>query len=260
MFKKESQKFLIGLAYTVLWLISILIQPDFGTAFIYLAVFMLLVFTAGISWKWLLGSAFLAGATAIIFIQTHPYAQKRLAAFLNPSTSWHLQQLELASARGGWTGSKIGQALWSNAYVPLPYNDSAYATLTETIGFAGAFLVLLLFAILLGALSLTALRRDLSENARLFAAGCAIIIGVQALLHIGVNGYIILRKENFNKILQENKKGKRKACLLFFYSLNINKPLPKQRRIWLLCRSKRTFCPRSLCRRKCNGNQRRFAL
>ena len=187
MFKKESQKFLIGLAYTVLWLISILIQPDFGTAFIYLAVFMLLVFTAGISWKWLLGSAFLAGATAIIFIQTHPYAHKRLAAFLNPSTSWHLQQLELASARGGWTGSKIGQALWSNAYVPLPYNDSAYATLTETIGFAGAFLVLLLFAILLGALSLTALRRDLSENARLFAAGCAIIIGVQALLHIGVN-------------------------------------------------------------------------
>lgn len=186
-FQKEHWQYLAGLGYTLLWLGAILIQPDFGTSFIYLATFILLLFIAGISWKWILGSAVLAGGTAALFIHSHPYALNRLKAFLNPSSSWHLQQLELASARGGWFGSKLGQALWSNAYVPLPYNDSAYATLTETIGFAGALLVLLLFVLMLGALSITALRRDLTENAKLFVAGTAIIIGIQTLLHIGVN-------------------------------------------------------------------------
>ena len=186
-FTREKMQFMLGLGYTLLWLGAILIQPDFGTAFIYLTTFIFLIFTAGISWKWLAGSGLLAGGTAALFIISHPYAQKRLTAFLNPSGSWHLQQLELASARGGWFGSKLGQALWSNAYVPLPYNDSAYATLTETIGFAGALLVLLLFVLLLGALSITALRRDLTDSARLFIAGTVIIIGIQTLLHIGVN-------------------------------------------------------------------------
>ena len=31
------------------------------------------------------------------------------------------------------------------------------------------------------------MRRDLTPAARLFTAGCAIIIGIQTLLHIGVN-------------------------------------------------------------------------
>ena len=186
-FNKESLRFGAGLVYTLLWIGAIVIQPDFGTSFIYFAVFLSLIFVSGLRWRWLLGSFIPAAAAAACFIYTHPYALKRLKAFLDPSSSWHLQQLELASARGGWFGSKIGQALWSNAYLPLPYNDSAYATLTETIGFAGALLVLLLFVLLLAALSLSALRRDLTPESRLFAAGAAIIIGVQTLLHIGVN-------------------------------------------------------------------------
>lgn len=186
-FKQEKFQFLLGLAYTLLWVGAILIQPDFGTAFIYFATFAFLIFIAGIGWKWITGTLLLVAGTACIFIKTHPYALKRLTAFLNPASSWHMQQLELASARGGWFGSKLGHALWSNAYVPLPYNDSAYATLTETIGFAGALLVLILFAILLAALSAAALQRSLPDHARLFTAGTAILIGVQTLLHTGVN-------------------------------------------------------------------------
>ena len=184
---KESLRFGAGLGYTLVWIGAIVIQPDFGTSFIYFALFFSLIFVSGMRWRWLLGSIIPAAGAAAFFICTHPYAMKRLNAFLDPSSSWHLQQLELASARGGWFGSKLGYALWSNAYLPLPYNDSAYATLTETIGFAGALLVLLLFVLLLAALSLLAMRRELSQEARLFTAGAAIMIGIQSLLHIGVN-------------------------------------------------------------------------
>jgi cell division protein FtsW len=186
-FTQERSRFFMGLAYTLLWVGAILMQPDFGTAFIYLSAFAFLIFVAGISWKWIAGTLLLGAGTAFMFIKFHPYAQKRLEAFLNPASSWHMQQLELASARGGWFGSKLGHALWSNAYVPLPYNDSAFATLTETIGFAGALLVLVLFTVLLAALSTAALQRTLPDHARLFAVGCTIIIGVQTLLHTGVN-------------------------------------------------------------------------
>lgn len=186
-FSKESRRFFAGLGYTLLWIGAILIQPDFGTAFIYFSTFFALIFVSGIRWRWLIGSFIPGAAAGILFIHFHPYAQKRLLVFLNPSDSWHMQQLELAAARGGWFGSKMGQALWSNAYVPLPYNDSAYATLTETIGFAGALLVLLLFGLLLAALGISAMRKELSSQARLFLSGSAIIIGIQTLLHAGVN-------------------------------------------------------------------------
>lgn len=186
-FKRQSLAFLGALGYTLLWTGAILIQPDLGTAFIYFSVFMIIVFISGIKWRWIITAAFLAVAAISVFIKLHPYALKRLSAFLNPHESWHLQQLELASARGGWFGSKVGQALWSNAYVPLPYNDSAYATLTETIGFAGAVLVLLLFIVLISALSAGAFKRDIPDHARLFIAGTASITAVQTLLHVGVN-------------------------------------------------------------------------
>ena len=186
-FKTGWRSFFAGLGYTLLWCGAILIQPDLGTTFIYFSVFMLVMFVSGIGWRWIIGSITLAAAGMVMFIKFHPYAMKRLAAFLNPGESWHLQQLELAVARGGWFGSKLGQALWSNAYVPLPYNDSAYATLTETVGFAGAILVLLLFVVLLVALSCAAMRSAGSDHAKLFIAGCVAIIGVQTLLHVGVN-------------------------------------------------------------------------
>ena len=186
-FQKEYLRFAAGLAYSLLWVGAILIQPDFGTAFIYFVTFFLLLFVSGLRWRWLPVCVLPALGAAVFFIHTHPYALKRLMAFLNPSSSWHMRQLELAAARGGWFGSKMGQALWSNAYVPLPYNDSAYATLTETTGFAGASVVLLLFVLLLTALSLTAMRKDLTEQAKLFAAGSTMIIGIQTLLHVGVN-------------------------------------------------------------------------
>ena len=186
-FEKEKYRFAAGLAYTLLWGAAIFIQPDFGTFFIYFVTFGLVIFVSGIRWRWLIGTGALAAAGAWYFIHSHSYALKRITAFLNPQGSWHLRQLELACARGGWFGHKLGQALWSNAYVPLPYNDSAYATLTETIGFAGALLVLVLFVVLLAALSSIALRRKHPETVRLFAAGAAAVIGLQTLLHVGVN-------------------------------------------------------------------------
>ena len=133
-----------------------------------------------------------AAVAAVGFVLTHPYAMRRLTGFLDPESDplgsgWHVRQFELAVARGQIFGSKLGNALWSNAYLPLPYNDSAFATLMETLGLAGGTVVVLLFVFLVAVPARAALVRPLPDDARLFAMGAVALLALQTLVHISVN-------------------------------------------------------------------------
>lgn len=177
---------------TVLWLTPICLQPDFGTVMIYAFAFLIIYFLSGAPWKHLLLLAAGACVSATAVVSAHPYVLKRFSGFLFPErdpmgSGWHVRQFELAAARGHWFGSKLGSAVWSNAYLPFSYNDSAGATLIETLGVAGAAVPALLFAILLLALHRLAGRAGLSETARLFIAGTAVFLGLQVLVHMGIN-------------------------------------------------------------------------
>ena len=99
-------------------------------------------FLSGGSWRNLLLLAAGGIGTAALFVWRHPYAWRRITGLFNPDldplgSGWHIRQFELAIARGGWFGSKLGGAVWSNAYLPFAYNDSAYATMAETLGWCG---------------------------------------------------------------------------------------------------------------------------
>lgn len=177
---------------TALWLLPIWFQPDFGTAMIYGLAFVVLYFIAGAPWKHLFFLAGSAGISAACVVAAHPYVLRRFTGFLFPDrdpagSGWHVRQFELAVSRGHWFGSKMGGAVWSNAYLPFSYNDSAGATLLETLGVAGAAVPALLFAVLLFSLHRLANRRGLAAQNRLFVSGTAVFLGLQVLVHMGVN-------------------------------------------------------------------------
>ena len=179
-------------ALTALWLLPIWFQPDFGTVMIYALAFVVIYFIAGAPWKHLFFLAGTAGISAVCIAASHPYVLRRFTGFLFPDrdpagSGWHVRQFELAVARGHWFGSKMGSAVWSNAYLPFSYNDSAGATLLETLGIAGAAVPALLFAVLLFSLHKLACRRGLDAQNRLFIAGTAVFLGLQVLVHMGVN-------------------------------------------------------------------------
>ncbi len=184
--------FLFSCAVAAAWSVPILLQPDFGTAAIYLALFFAVLFLSGADWKQLgvlLGAGGIAGA---VFLRLHPYAQQRIFSVLYPDAdplgaSWHVRQLILAIERGGFFGNRLDGALWSYAYVPLPYNDSAFATLTESLGFCGAFLVIVLFCVLIQSLLKLAAQNGITANRQLFIQGSAALIALQSLVHISVN-------------------------------------------------------------------------
>lgn len=177
---------------TALWVLPILLQPDFGTAVVYLGCGGALYLLAGGSWK-----KFFIGATAgliaaALFIASRPYALRRILAFLDPEldpsgSGWHIRQFQLAIAHGHWFGAKLGQAVWSNAHLPLAYNDSAYATMAETLGFLGALPVVVFYSLLYYYLLSAAQEPHRQEVSRLYLAGTGVLLALQALLHMSVN-------------------------------------------------------------------------
>lgn len=185
---KEKWRFPAALLAAAVWILPIALQPDFGTAAIYAGSFLLLAFCAGVKLYQLFTAVVLAGGAFAFGAWHFPYVLKRLNAFFFASgDQWHLMQFELTVSRGGFWGSNLGKAIWSNAYLPLAYNDSAFATMSETLGLAGALVIIALLASLVVALLIAANKPGLPPMSRLFLVAAAVLIALQSLVHISVN-------------------------------------------------------------------------
>ena len=191
-FKEDWKRFPAAVLFAALWLFPVAMQPDFGMVAAYLISFAVICFLSGVSKRWLASIPLAVVAGCWLVTLKHPYVLRRLTGFLLPDadplgSGWHIRQFTLAIARGGWTGSKIGSAMWSNAYLPFSYNDSAGAALLETVGLLGAAIPAILFAIFILSLTRISLRPELNNTRQLVIAGAAVFAGVQMLLHMGIN-------------------------------------------------------------------------
>ena len=191
----EWKRFFSGLILTFLFCFLILLQPDFGTATIYAMTFPVVLFFCGFRKRYTFSVLFGWLPFAVLFVILHPYARRRITSFLNPESDlygagWHIFQFRNTMANGGLTGSNESGALWAHAYLPFSHSDSVFAALVEAAGFAGGFLVLLGFCVMLALFRKAAM--DTKEPAAkyfLFAAGCMLMI--QTSLHVGVNATLI---------------------------------------------------------------------
>ena len=179
-------------ALALLWIVPVLLQPDFGTAAVYLLTWGVLYFATGGSGKGVIAGCGAALLMLAGFIRLRPYAARRILMFLDPSLDpegggWHLRQLKLAIAQGGWTGSGMGRSVWSSSYLPLAYNDSAYAAMSETLGLLGTLPALAMLALLFWSLWRASRDPRRSDAAAVYLGGAAVLLAVQSLLHIGVN-------------------------------------------------------------------------
>ncbi len=185
---KEKTFFVAGAASTV-WIGFILLQPDYGTALIYGLIFAVISFLAGVKWHVLLLLPMCAVTSLAVFIGHKKYGFDRLYSFFAENadisgSAWHWKQFQITIARGGFFGNKTDGSFWSSNYLPFAYNDSAYAALHELIGFAGAFLLLVLFFVLL---AIFFKKGSEMQKGRLFVLSGAFALMVQTLLHCSVN-------------------------------------------------------------------------
>ena len=173
--------------------VLLLMQPDFGSAALILAVCAGMLWLGGVRISNLVYLAIPAMPAIAWAAMTSDYRVKRLTSFMNPwadpfNDGFQLTQALIAVGRGEWFGVGLGASVQKLFYLPEAHTDFILAVIAEELGFAGIVLVIGLFAILVGralALGLRAIDRG-----QLYAGYCAfgigLMLGFQALVSIGV--------------------------------------------------------------------------
>jgi rod shape determining protein RodA len=141
----------------------VIAQPDLGSGMVYVIIALAVLFVAGAPWQHF-AALFALGAVAIALVLVaapavgvhvlKPYQVQRLTAFLHPSSNPQkqgYQQLEskIAIGSGGKTGRGAQATQTRLHFVPEHGTDFIFAAVGEQYGFAGAAVVLSLYALLI---------------------------------------------------------------------------------------------------------------
>jgi cell division protein FtsW len=168
----------------------ILLQPDFGTAVSLLAVISVMVFAAGISYRYLFGAALLALPALYVILMQADYRRRRLLTFMDPwadplGDGFQIIQSLIAVGTGGVFGKGLMNGVQKLFYLPEPHTDFIYAVISEETGFIGASLVLLCFCVIAWRGLRTAMRAPDTFGAFL-ALGITMMLVLQAFVNISV--------------------------------------------------------------------------
>lgn len=152
----DPSRLLKTLAFAFAPIFLILLQPDFGTAMVYIFFIAVMLFLAGLSWKWIIGllSVAIVGAL-ILFLNLEGYKADRIHDFLDPSrdtsgSGWQQQQGLIAIGSGMLTGRGFMKGTQAQyGYIPEKESDFIFSVLAEELGFIGALLMLIAFVIMI---------------------------------------------------------------------------------------------------------------
>ncbi len=175
---------------TALFAGLILCQPDLGTAVLLSATVFLLLFLAGLSWRYVVGALLVIAPVLYFLVISVPYRRARLFAFLDPEkdplgSGFQALQSLIAIGSGGPFGLGAGQSLQKLYFLPHPESDFIYAIIAEELGMIGAIAVLGMF----GVLAWRGFKAGVEapdEFGRYLAWGFAGILVLQALLNVSV--------------------------------------------------------------------------
>jgi cell division protein FtsW len=174
----------------VVFAVLIVRQPDLGTALVLAGVTLMMLFLAGVEWKYLIGGvcATLPPLAALLFLV--PWRRARMLVFLTPEADpqgagFHINQSLIAVATGGVTGRGYMEGVQKLFFLPEAHTDFIFANIAEELGFIGAVSILLLFVVF-GVRGLRAAFRTQDPFARLVAFGITTTIVLQAFFNISV--------------------------------------------------------------------------
>ncbi len=168
------------------------IQPDLGTAILIAASGMLVLFFAGISWRYVfaaLGVA-MALAPALWFIMKD-YQRGRVLTLLNPErdplgAGWNIIQSKTAIGSGGISGKGLFQGTQSHLdFLPESQTDFIIAVMAEELGLIGVVALLILYILLMARGALISVQAQ-DTFGRLLAGSITFTFFVYVFVNIGM--------------------------------------------------------------------------
>jgi cell division protein FtsW len=185
-----SVGFLPPLVVTGVMMALLLKQPDLGTAAIFGAVALGLLFVAGTRTSYLIIAVLVAAPAGWKFIVSTPFRMRRMLAFLDPwafrrDVGYQITESLISVGSGGLTGLGLGDGRQKLFFLPEAHTDFILSIIGEELGLAGVLCVVLGFSVLVWRGLRAAFRaRDLFGC--YLAFGITAMFGLQALVNMGV--------------------------------------------------------------------------
>jgi rod shape determining protein RodA len=173
--------------------VLILTQPDLGTAIVFVAVLLGMLFLGGARPGQLasLGIAALVAIPVLPYL-LHGYQRRRLEIFLNPGSDplgagYNLLQAKIAVGSGGLFGRGFLHGLQGQlGFVPERATDFVFAIFAEQFGLLGSLILLAVYGVLLTRiLKSAAVASD--RFGELVAGGVFLVVFVQVVENVGMN-------------------------------------------------------------------------
>jgi cell division protein FtsW len=185
-----SVGFLPPLLITGVMMVLLLKQPDLGTAAIFGAVALGLLFVAGTRTSYLILAVLVAAPAGWQFIVSTPFRMRRMLAFLDPwafrrDVGYQITESLISVGSGGVTGLGLGDGRQKLFFLPEAHTDFILSIVGEELGLFGVLSVIGLFGVLVWRGYRTAFRARDVFGAYL-AFGITTMFGLQALVNIGV--------------------------------------------------------------------------
>ena len=154
----------------------------------------IIMFIGGIKFRWFAGIGGV-GAAALLYLvffsDKFAYALQRIQGWIDPFNppkgvdTWQTVQSLYAIGSGQLLGVGLGQSRQKYLYLPEPQNDFIFAIVCEELGFIGAVMVILLFAMLIWRGVYVSINAK-DRFGTLLGLGITFTVGIQAVLNICV--------------------------------------------------------------------------
>lgn len=178
----------------------ILLQPDLGTAAIFIGLFFTMWYVGNGRTKHIIiaGVVLVVGSLAVIVISLQgwvsiikPYQLTRILVFLDPysdpsGAGWNIIQSIIAVGSGGFFGKGVLNGTQSSLhFLPANHTDFVFSVVAEEFGFLGSVVVLALYVFMLWrGLRIAALAKD--TYGTLLATGATGIFFFHLIINVGM--------------------------------------------------------------------------
>ena len=168
----------------------IVLQPDYGTAILLLLIVAVMVFAAGLHYRYILGAGLLTVPVLAWVLLSADYRIRRLTAFLDPwadplGSGFQVIQSQIAVGTGGVAGRGLMGGVQKLFYLPEPHTDFIFAVIGEELGLIGATAIVICFGIIAWRGLRIAMRAE-DAFGGFVAIGLTTMIAFQALVNMSV--------------------------------------------------------------------------
>ena len=200
--KSFAKGFLPLLAILGVTCALVVVEPHLSGTILLLAIGFVMMYVGGTRAGYLIGVALVGCAAVYYLIAVRHYEWDRIVVWLDPmgtytdkelvidgvsgrDLAWQTVQSLFAVGSGGLMGTGLGNSRQKHLFLPEPQNDFIFAIVCEELGFIGAGVIILLFALLVWRGFVIGMRAK-DKFGMLLAVGLSAQIGIQVALNLAV--------------------------------------------------------------------------